>query len=743
MLEQHTELKLRNEPEEIDRVRFVKEMLSDLRVKEEDVDTRFARGGHGSIPRSLSRRIEEEIRALNIGDELRPVLTVGPPGNFETAIEDFRTYLFRNLYESSYDTEPRYRTGEFALISVPYLEGTRAFWEPLVLGHEVGHVKLYHLSHASVYENRPIFYLDSLLNQLAMDSDKKLRAWLQEFLCDLNTYRLYGPAAIAAVAETLAVTGERGNEASDTHPPRSTRIELLARVASLTGDDASPLYEATTGAWLDLADEEVEEDPDSPQPIDYLVTFTDGARILWDAVCEWGQTYSSVPAENRQEALVWLVERFKRGVPGGLAEERGPDSQREFEPADVVNAAWAAEALKETPDVPIDNLALKALDNLEFTRLWRQSVERIDEPDVPPESRGISDAWLGQDKATTNLSDEVVDHVDPSTESLHQLVQEHASTGHTGILSGADLVQRLHPDTPEKQRLVATPLLPGAIREAGLDVRLSSSFIVFKHSATEVFDAVSGDQDPREMQESVEKEWGERFILHPNELVLAATLEYFVFPGDLAGEVASRSSYGRLGLVSVTASKVQPWSTGCITLELVNTSRTPIALAVGERIAQIVFQYIANPVPALKPTYRWPTGPEFSRVRGDWDRPIIRGIQDILRSRVPQLSATRASALYLDGVAALLDVRLQDEFEAGHAPGALHMPLLILRERWSDLPTGQTIIVMSRGGSRAVRAADFLRRRGLDAYALTGGLRAWRGVRLPMVDVRDDPGRLL
>jgi deoxycytidine triphosphate deaminase len=745
MLEQHTERRLEREPTEKDRVHSVKEMLNDLRFKEKDVDTRFARGGHSSIPRSLSRRIEEEMRVLGLGDELRPVLTVGPPGNFETAIVDFREYLFRNLFDSPYDTEPRYRTGEFALISVPYLEGTRAFWEPLVMGHEVGHVQVYHLN-GSIDRNEAPYYLDSLLNCLAMDSDRKLRAWLQEFLCDLNTYRLYGPAAIAAVAEMLAVTGETGNQASDEYPPRSTRIKLLATIASLTGDDSSHLYGDITGAWLDLAEEEVEQNADSPQPIEYLVTFIDGAKILWDAVCKWGQTYSPVKAKHGEETLFWLVERLEEGVPGGLAVERGLDGPREFVPADVVNAAWAAEARKQNPDVPVDNLALKALDNLEFARLWRQSVERIDEPDVPVETRGVPDDWMVRDDETETQVDRLLSTLnldDRSVQPIYELLRRHEQSGHQSVLSGADLVHRLDPCTPISQRLIATPVLPGAIREASLDVRLSSSFIVFKHSATEVFDAVSGDQDPREMQEIVEKEWGERFILHPAELVLAATLEYFAFPGDLAGEIASRSSYGRLGLVSVTASRVQPWSTGCITLELFNTSRTPIALTVGERIAQIVFQHIVNPVPMLKPTYRWPTGPEFSRVRGDWDRPIIRGVQDILRSRVPRLTPWRASALQQEGSAVLLDVRLLAEFEAGHAPDAIHVALSSLKKEWRDLPGNLRIIVISRGGGRATRAADLLRRRGLDAYALTGGLRAWQEIHLPIVDVRDNPGDLL
>jgi deoxycytidine triphosphate deaminase len=747
MIEQHTEVQFSRSPNETDRVRCVKEMLNNLRDKEEAIDVRFARGGHSSIPRSLSRRIEAEIRALGIGDELRPVLTVGPPNNFETQIVDFRSFLFRDLWNASYQSEPRYRSGEFSLISVPYLEGTRASWEPLVVGHEVGHVQVYYLNHGSVDDDQPRPYIDALLDTNGLDHGPTMRHWMQEFLCDLNTYRLYGPAAIAAVAEMLSVTGGRGNLASKDHPPRSTRIKMLARIASLTGDDSSSLFDTVAGAWLGLAEEAVE--PDVELPLDLLDIFIVAARNLWDSVCEWGPAYGSVGVAKRDESVGWLRDRLTQGIPGGLAVERKADAQGEFEPADVVNAAWAAEAAKQSSGVPIDDLALKALDNLEFVQLWRQAIERIDAPLVPVETLGVPEDWLSSNGADSSNSDsEPLTLNDATTGLANEVPRIHDTIRHGGILSGTDLLDRLHPTTRTEDRLIATPLLPGAIREAGLDVRLSSSFIVFKHSATEVFDAVSGNQDPREMQEKVEKEWGERFILHPDELVLASTLEYFMLPGDLAAEVASRSSYGRLGLVSVTASKVQPWSTGCITLELVNTSQTPIALRAGERIAQIVFQQIAHPVPTLKPTYRWPTGPEFSRVRGDWDRPIIRNVQEILGGRVPELPAKRTFELERDGFAVLVDVRGLLEFEAGHAPRAIHMPVPVPvpapgpgpDDRWRELPLDLRVVVISRSGHRARAVAEYLRRRGVDAFVLTGGLQAWRAIGLPVMDVRNSPG---
>jgi len=80
----------------------------------------------------------------------------------------------------------------------------------------------------------------------------------------------------------------------------------------------------------------------------------------------------------------------------------------------------------------------------------------------------------------------------------------------------------------------------------------------------------------------------ETFVLHPNELVLAATMEWFRLPHDIAGYVTSRSSWGRAGLVVATAVAVHPGFAGCITLELVNIGEVPFVLYPGLRVAQFV-----------------------------------------------------------------------------------------------------------------------------------------------------------
>jgi len=56
--------------------------------------------------------------------------------------------------------------------------------------------------------------------------------------------------------------------------------------------------------------------------------------------------------------------------------------------------------------------------------------------------------------------------------------------------------------------------------------------------------------------------------------------------------------------------------------------------------------------------------------------------------------------------AIILDVREPDEWSAGHAPGAVHVPLMDLPARLGDLPDvdGATLAVVCRSGGRSSRA---------------------------------------
>jgi rhodanese-related sulfurtransferase len=73
--------------------------------------------------------------------------------------------------------------------------------------------------------------------------------------------------------------------------------------------------------------------------------------------------------------------------------------------------------------------------------------------------------------------------------------------------------------------------------------------------------------------------------------------------------------------------------------------------------------------------------------------------------------------------ARLIDVREPYEFEAGHIPGIEHLPL----DQFGALElTGpEPIVFVCRSGARSGMAALALRRHGVDAYSLDGGMLAW------------------
>lgn len=90
------------------------------------------------------------------------------------------------------------------------------------------------------------------------------------------------------------------------------------------------------------------------------------------------------------------------------------------------------------------------------------------------------------------------------------------------------------------------------------------------------------------------------------------------------------------------------------------------------------------------------------------------------------------AAVRADQGALLLDVRENDEWDAGHIPGATHIPLSELQARIGELPTDQTILVICRSGNRSQEARDLLLAAGLtNVTSVNGGVRAWQAAGYP------------
>jgi DMSO/TMAO reductase YedYZ molybdopterin-dependent catalytic subunit/rhodanese-related sulfurtransferase/glyoxylase-like metal-dependent hydrolase (beta-lactamase superfamily II) len=112
--------------------------------------------------------------------------------------------------------------------------------------------------------------------------------------------------------------------------------------------------------------------------------------------------------------------------------------------------------------------------------------------------------------------------------------------------------------------------------------------------------------------------------------------------------------------------------------------------------------------------------------------PVARGDHPTSSGRTPQVTARTAQSL-LERGAVLLDVREPDEWQTGHAPPAIAMPMGEVRARRAELPPGQRIIVVCRSGGRSAAITDALRAHGYDAVNLTGGMCAWSAAGLAVV----------
>jgi rhodanese-related sulfurtransferase len=87
----------------------------------------------------------------------------------------------------------------------------------------------------------------------------------------------------------------------------------------------------------------------------------------------------------------------------------------------------------------------------------------------------------------------------------------------------------------------------------------------------------------------------------------------------------------------------------------------------------------------------------------------------------------------------LLDVREHEEWKAGHAPGAVHIPLGELGARYTELDTGRPLYVICRSGNRSGYAAHALADAGWQASNVSDGMMGWQAAGLPMTSDAGQP----
>jgi rhodanese-related sulfurtransferase len=108
----------------------------------------------------------------------------------------------------------------------------------------------------------------------------------------------------------------------------------------------------------------------------------------------------------------------------------------------------------------------------------------------------------------------------------------------------------------------------------------------------------------------------------------------------------------------------------------------------------------------------------------------------------PQVPSVSPSQVEPD--AYLLDVREPDEWVAGHAPGAHHLPMMDIPVRMAEVPTDGDVVVVCRSGARSARVVAYLTGQGWDNVRnLDGGMQSWTGAGRAVVSENGQPARVL
>ena len=88
---------------------------------------------------------------------------------------------------------------------------------------------------------------------------------------------------------------------------------------------------------------------------------------------------------------------------------------------------------------------------------------------------------------------------------------------------------------------------------------------------------------------------------------------------------------------------------------------------------------------------------------------------------------------YREEGAFILDVRTQEEWDAGHIPGATLIPLDELPNRLGEVPENIEVVVVCRSGNRSASARDILLNAEFSSVtSMDGGVNQWAAAGFPI-----------
>ena len=117
----------------------------------------------------------------------------------------------------------------------------------------------------------------------------------------------------------------------------------------------------------------------------------------------------------------------------------------------------------------------------------------------------------------------------------------------------------------------------------GYDMRIADEFKIFKGAGSSYI------IDPKKVDADLFEDFkGESCVIPPNSFILARSLEYFKIPRDVLALCTGKSTYARIGVI-VNVTPLEPTWEGYITIDISNTSPSPVRIYANEGIGQVVF----------------------------------------------------------------------------------------------------------------------------------------------------------
>ncbi len=166
-------------------------------------------------------------------------------------------------------------------------------------------------------------------------------------------------------------------------------------------------------------------------------------------------------------------------------------------------------------------------------------------------------------------------------------------------ISREELLRRIIEEENWSRRLIVEPFFVGRsapVASASLDFHLGNRFTILRSRRAAQHDPLSEDPRKDVAFSEIFIPMGQALSLHPGQIVLGTTLEWFKFPSDLMAYVIGRSIWGRRGLLIVTAQAVHPGSSGTVTLEMSNLGEVSLRLKPGVAIGQLFFHQVESTV---------------------------------------------------------------------------------------------------------------------------------------------------